>query len=48
MDALLAGKEVGLDELNYFMKRLDSFDEREMNTFYAVARGQKLYSKGFD
>lgn len=42
MDTLLAGKEVGLDELNYFMKRLDSFDEGEMNTFYAVARGQKL------
>lgn len=42
MDTLLAGKEVGLEELNYFMKRLDSFDEGEMNTFYAVASGQKL------
>lgn len=42
MDDLLAGKEINLNELNYFMKRLDSFDEGEMNTFYAVASGQKL------
>lgn len=44
VDALLAGKEVRLDELNYLMKWLDSFDEGEMNTFYMTARGQKLSS----
>lgn len=44
VDDLLAGKEVRLDELNFLMKRLDSFDEGEMNTFYATARGQKLSS----
>lgn len=44
MDDLLAGKEINLNELNYFMKRLDSFDEGEMNTFYAAASGQKLSS----
>lgn len=44
VDALLAGKEVRLDELNYLMKRLDSFDEGEMNTFCAAASGQKLSS----
>lgn len=42
VDELLAGKEVRLDELNYLMKRLDSFDEGEMNTFCAAASGQKL------
>ncbi len=44
VEDLLAGKEVRLDELNFLMKRLDSFDEGEMNTFYATARGQKLSS----
>ena len=42
IDALLTGLEVNLDELNYLTKRLDSFDERESHTFYAVAAGQKL------
>lgn len=42
MEALLSDKMVNLDELNYFMKRLDSFDEGEWNTFYAAAAGQKL------
>lgn len=42
MEDLLVGKEVNLDELNYFMKRLDSFDEGEWNTFHGVAAGQKL------
>ncbi|WP_066460132.1 peptidoglycan DD-metalloendopeptidase family protein [Anaerotruncus rubiinfantis] len=40
--ALLSGKTVNLDELNYFMKRMDSFDEGERNTFHAAAAGQKL------
>ena len=44
IDALLVDKEVRLDELNFFMKRLDSFHEGEMNTFYAAASGQKLTS----
>lgn len=42
MEALLSGKTVNLNELNYFMKRLDSFDEGEWNTFRAVAAGRKL------
>lgn len=39
---LLTGKTVNLDELNYLMKRLDSFDDGEMNTFCAAAEGLKL------
>lgn len=44
VDDLLAGKEVRLDELNFLMKRLDSLDEGEMNTFYATAHGHNLSS----
>lgn len=29
---ILADKNVNIDELNYLMKRLDSFDSREMET----------------
>ena len=39
---LLQDKTFNLDKLNYLAKRLDSFDENEMTTFYAVAYGEKL------
>jgi len=42
LTALVNDKTGNLNELNYLMKRLDSFDEGEMNTFYAAASGQKL------
>ena len=41
-DALLKNKTVNLDKLNYLAKRLDSFDAKELTTFYAVADGEKL------
>ena len=41
-DALLKDKTVNLDKLNYLAKRLDSFDAKELTTFYAVADGEKL------
>ena len=44
LNALLSGREHNLDELNYLFKRLDSFGESEINTFCAVAHGQKLQS----
>ncbi|WP_320928359.1 antirestriction protein ArdA [Hungatella sp.] len=44
LNVLLSGREHNLDELNYLIKRLDSFGENEMNTFCAAARGQKLQS----
>lgn len=34
---ILADKNVNIDELNYLMKRLDGFDSREIDKFYAVA-----------
>ena len=33
---VLADKNVNIDELNYLMKRLDGFDSREMEKFYAA------------
>ena len=33
----LADDNVNIDELNYLMKRLDGFDSREIDKFYAVA-----------
>ncbi|WP_313527854.1 hypothetical protein [Anaerotignum sp.] len=41
-NTLLGNKTVNLDKLNYLAKRLDSFDAKEMTTFYAVAYGEKL------
>lgn len=38
---ILADKNVNIDELNYLMKRLDGFDSREMEKFYAAAFGEK-------
>ncbi len=39
---ILVDKNVNIDELNYLMKRLDSFDSREMEKFYAAAFGERL------
>ena len=39
---ILADKNVNIDELNYLMKRLDGFDLRETERFYATAFGEKL------
>lgn len=39
---VLADKNVNIDELNYLMKRLDSFDSKEMEKFYAVAFSERL------
>lgn len=44
LNALLSGREQNLDELNYLMKRMDSFDKWQLDTFYAVAHSQKLTS----
>ncbi len=41
MTALLSGKTVNLDELNFLTKRLDSFDQNELTTFFAVAYAEK-------
>lgn len=41
MTALLSGKTVNLDELNFLTKRLDSFDKNELTTFFAVAYAEK-------
>lgn len=41
LSALLSDKTVNLDELNFLMKRLDSFDQNEFATFYATAYAQK-------
>ena len=38
---LLENKEFRLDELNYFTKRLESFDKNELATFYATASALK-------
>lgn len=43
-NTLLSGREQNLDELNYLMKRIDSFDKWELDTFHAVAHSQKLTS----
>ncbi|GEM_PF-6434782 len=42
MTALLSGKTVNLDELNFLAKRLDSFDANKLTTFYAVAYAESL------
>ena len=41
-NALLKGKVVSLDELNFLAKRLDSFVDDELNTFYAVATAKNM------
>lgn len=38
---LLKDKACNIDELDYLMKRLDSFDNDELQTFYAVAYTEK-------
>ncbi len=38
-------RDVNIDELNYLMKRLDSFDSREIGKFYATIFGEKLEKK---
>ena len=38
---LLSGKTVNIDELNFLMKRLDSFDQKELVTFYAATYAEK-------
>ncbi len=38
----LQGKSVGLEELNYLEKRLDSFSPDEMKIFYAAAQATKV------
>ncbi|WP_317855110.1 antirestriction protein ArdA [Chakrabartyella piscis] len=43
-NGVLQGKTFKVDELNYLFARLDSFNEFEMNTFYAVAYAKKLES----
>lgn len=41
LSTLLFDKTVNLDELNFLMKRLDSFDQKELATFYAAAYAEK-------
>ena len=41
MTALLSGKMVNLDELNFLTKRLDSFDQNEHTTFFAVSYAER-------
>ena len=41
LSALLSEQTVNLDELNFLMKRLDSFDRNELATFYAAAYAEK-------
>lgn len=41
LSTLLSDKTVNLDELNFLMKRLDSFDQKELATFYAAAYAEK-------
>lgn len=43
-NGVLQGKTFKMDELNYLFARLDSFNEFEMNTFYAVVYAKKLES----
>lgn len=42
LSTLLSDKTVNLDELNFLMKRLDSFDQNENATFYAAAYAEKV------
>lgn len=39
---LLQDKTFNLDKLNFLAKRLDSFDGKEMTTFYAIAYGEQI------
>ena len=39
---LLSGKTVNIDELNFLMKRLDSFDQKELVTFMQLPMPKKL------
>ena len=41
LSALLSNKTVNIDELNFLIKRLDSFDQNELATFYAAAHAEK-------
>ena len=41
LSTLLSDKTVNLDELNFLMKRLDSFDQKELATIYAAAYAEK-------
>jgi len=41
LSALLLEQTVNLDQLNFLMKRLDSFDQKELATFYAAAYAEK-------
>ncbi len=41
LSTLLSDKTVNLDELNFMMKRLDSFDQKELATFYAATYAEK-------
>ena len=40
--ALFADNTYNLDKLNYLAKRLDSFTDKELTTFYAIAYGEKI------
>ncbi len=41
-NALLQNKTFNLDKINFLAKRLDSFDGKEMTTFYAIAYGEQI------
>jgi len=41
LSTLLKDKPCNIDELDYLMKRLDSFDRDELQTFYAMAYAEK-------
>lgn len=41
-NTLFEGKDMNLDKLHYLAKRLDSLDEKELSTFYAVAYGERI------
>lgn len=41
LNTLLKGRACNIDELDYLMKRLDSFDNDELQTFYAMTYAEK-------
>lgn len=41
LSVLLLEQTVNLDQLNFLLKRLDSFDQKELSTFYAAAYAEK-------
>ncbi|WP_326907640.1 hypothetical protein [Sedimentibacter sp. MB31-C6] len=47
LSALLFEQTVNLDQLNFLMKRLDSFDQKELATFYAAAYAEKTKTTRF-